>query len=390
MLAVTPILAAEWVIEADEDAPSDAREFIDEQFMEKRQPLLQPALLHGYVDFGFQPFEKVFEATTEGRVGLRKIKPLIQDHTKIQVDDQTGAFEGFRQGGEALAVEYCLLYSFGVEGTNWGGQPLLENIRETWWDWKQANDGAVRYDRKVAGSHFVVHFPKGVSEDITGQEVDNSEIANTILASLESSGGIAIPRTVAAYVSDLSKDEPAWVIEILSDGGGQQPTFIDRLQYLDVNLIRGLILPERAVLEGKHGTLAEAGEHGDLALTNAELLHEQVTRTTNWYAVDQLLAINWGDEARGTVRLVAAPIQDTKRAFLREVYKHVLTDPSGFLEEFGALDTEALRDALGVPSLDEGDRPDEPEVVPVEGVDANDPDAEIARGVFQAVGEGDE
>ncbi len=385
-LAVAPILSAEWSVEAGEDAPNGAQEFIADQFLEARQPLLRDALLFGYIDYGFQSFEKVFEETDDGRIGIRKFKPLLPDITHLRVDKDTGAFDGVRQGEVILPVEHTLLYSFAVEGTNWGGVPLLENVRKTWTEWEQANAGAVKYDRKVAGSHLVVHYPPGQSTDVNGSTVDNVDIAKRIMDSLEAAGSVAIPQTVASFASDLNRENAGWDISLLQDSGGRQPTFIDRLRYLDSLILRGLILPERIALEGQHGTLAEAGEHADLAMNNAELVHEQVTRTTNWHAVDQLLALNWGDEARGTVKLVASPIQDSKRLFLTEVYKAVLANPSGFLEEFGELDTSSLRESLGVPSLDEGDdRRSDP--IAIEGVDASDPDAATARRVLQVVGE---
>jgi len=378
-------LAAEWSIEAGEDAPDGAQDFIADQFLEARQPLLRDALLFGYIDYGFQSFEKVFEETDDGRIGIRKFKPLLPDITHLRVDQATGAFDGVRQGEVILPVEHTLLYSFAIEGTNWGGVPLLENVRKTWIEWEQANAGAVKYDRKVAGSHLVVHYPPGQSTDVEGAKIDNVVIAQRIMDSLEAAGSVAIPKP-EAVASDLNCENAGWDISMLQDSGGRQPTFIDRLRYLDSLILRGLILPERIALEGQHGTLAEAGEHADLAMTNAELVHEQVTRITNWHAVDQLLAINWGDAARGTVKLIPSPIQDSKRLFLSAVYKAVLANPSGFLEEFGEMDTSSLRHSLGVPSLEEGDdRRSDP--MAIDGVDPNDPDAATARRVLQAVGE---
>lgn len=392
-LSIAPIVAADWSIEKrDDDVPDDWVDFIDDQLMPIREPLVQDAL-EGGVDFGNQPWEKVFGLDRDGLIGLKKLKPLLQDITEILVDKETGAFEGFKQGSITLDLANSLLIPFRVEGTAWHGEPLLENARNAWNDWLESNKGARKYDEKVAGSHFVVHYPDGETEDQSGSKTANHVLAKRILDALEASGSIAIPNNLAAHVANLDDAEPGWVITILEDSGGRQPTFINRLDYLDAQMARAMLIPERSVLQGQHGTQAEAGEHIDLALTHADLTHRHVTRMVNWHLVDQLLAINHGEEARGAVRLVAAPIRDAKLAFLREVYVAFLANPSGFLEEFGAIDTESLKALLGIPiatdveiqnALTAKDAIENGPIQPVEGVDANDPQAATVREIFRA------
>ena len=69
--------------------------------------------------------------------------------------------------------------------------------------------------------------------------------------------------------------------------------------------------------------------------------------------MDQLLVLNFGEAARSSVWLEAAPILDSKREFLRAVYQAVLSNPRGFLEEYGQIDTNAIKDAIGVPKARE-------------------------------------
>lgn len=380
-LSIAPIVAADWSIDKrGDDVPDEWADFIQEQLFPIREPLMQDAL-EGGVDFGNQPWEKIFEPTGDGLIGLRKLKPLLQDITEILVNKDSGAFKGFQQKDVTVPLENSLLIPFRVEGTEWHGQPLLENARNAWNDWHASNTGARKYDEKVAGSHFVVYYPPGESTDQMGNEFANHVLAKQILDSLEASGSIAMPADIAAYVEKLADAQPAWRIEILEDSGGRQPTFGNRLDYLDAQMARAMLVPERSVLQGQHGTQAEAGEHIDLALTHADLTHRYVTRHVNWHLVDQLLSINHGPDARGAVFLVAAPIRDAKLAFLREVYAAFLANPSGFLEEFGLVDTEALKTLLGIPIATDVD--ENRDGLPVEGVDANDPQAATAREIFR-------
>lgn len=358
-LTIAPIVAGEWNVEADSDAPPGAADFIRTQLFPIREPLLQTALEHG-CDYGWSPWEKVFdiEQTAFGqRVVLRKIKPLLVDITEIIVEQQHGNFSGFRQRAQfgaggylELELPYSLLINFRVEGAHHYGTPLLENVRFTYAAWEDANAGAERYDKKVAGDHWVVYYPIG-STPVNGVETDNAQIARDVIATLEASGVVVLPRKVASFVKDLAVETgQAWDVQLKS-ASGQQGNFVSRLDYCDKMFVRGLLTPERTVLEGTFGTKAEAGVHAGLAITQRELEHRHVTRLVNWHLVDQLLALNWGEQARGKVRLVAAPLVDAKLAFYQAVFQAMLSNPLAAGQALERLDAEGLMEAIGLPML---------------------------------------
>jgi len=314
---------------------------------------MESAVLGACVDFGWQGWELVYALTNEGKVGLARAKPLLQDLTTILVD-ASGVRLGYRQtrptdGGRIdLPLDKTLHLAFQVEGTQWHGRPLLENVRVVQEKWEKADKGAALYDQRVAGSHFVIYYPPGKSI-VNGSEKDNGLVARDLLLALEGSGSITVPTTVAQFVDELSKDSLAWKVEVLEDAGGRQPTFVDRLKYLDALKIRALALPERAVIEGEFGTKAEAGEHGDMAILQAQLIDAKVTQAVNEQVVDSLIALNYGSAWVGSVRLAAAPLVDSRIAFLQQLYSLIITNPAGFAEEFGNVDTDSLKDRLGVP-----------------------------------------
>jgi len=379
-LSAAPIISAEWSVEADDDVGDEAVKWISDQFLPIRESLVDSAMFGG-IDFGHAPFEKVFAVDESGRIGIRRFKPLLQDITEI-LTTETGAFAGFRQNKQDVPLANCLLIPFRVEGTDWEGQSLMETVRKIWEKWEAANAGADRYDKKLAGSHFVVGWPDGESFDQNGQLQANYLIAERMLQALESSGSIAFPTQFNAALEGLNQQKPGWDIRILEDSSSRQPGFVERLRYLDSLKVRAMLLPERAVTEGQHGTLAESGAQIDFALTHCDLMHRHITRLINWHAVDQLLALNWGEAARGKVRLVAAPIVDAKLLFLREVYRLVLANPSGFLGELGMIDTDALKDALGVPKAQEVAQPD---VEPPVAADVSGPLAATVRRMMRTL-----
>lgn len=358
-LVKAAILAGSWNVDQDDDIEekhgNEIKDFIRDQFEPIREHIIETAL-DGGGDFGWAPFELVFDQDN-GKTILGKAKALLQDLTVILVDVKTGAFEGFRQTPSGSNVDildkYALNIPFRVEGSNWYGAGLLESIRETYNQWREAQAGAERYDAKVAGAHWVVYFPIGTSPDEDDEEKDNAEIAEDILDALESSGSVTVPVKVSAFAEKLSKDNMAWRIELLEDKGGRQPTFVDRLKYLDALLVRGWMMPERAILEGEFGTKAEAGVHGDVAVMNVTLWDRQIATAVNRGPVDTLLEQNWGAELRGKVYLVPAPLVDAQLAFLRDLYKLIMTNAATVLDEMPTINTDQLKEHLGVPKSEE-------------------------------------
>ena len=162
-------------------------------------------------------------------------------------------------------------------------------------------------------------------------------------------------------MQQLGTNDPGWLIELKATGTQEQAGFVDRLNYLDKLLCRGLLLPERSVLEGTHGTKEEAETHLDAAMVTKDLEHRYCTAELNRQAVDEVLVLNFGPEAKGQVELEAAPIVDSKREFFKDLYMQVLANPQAAVAEFNKMDFDAIRDALGIPKAKETDKPNIPE-----------------------------
>lgn len=360
-MLISCIQAGSWSIEADDDISDDIKEFMEHVFL-LREDFLYNAIAFGKVDFGWMGFEKIWKVEND-RYMIEYLKPLLHDYTHILVTKH-GRFNGYKQknvgmgvlvstitsGGPIneveLKVEKCLHVAFGVEAGNYYGTPLLENVRQTCDDWDDCNDGAKRYDLKLAGSHWVVKYPPGTGLNSAGETVNNSELANTILTAVESSGSIAMPQTSITTVQEILNDSQAdafsWSVELIGDKGqGKQESFSKRLKYLDIQKVRGLLMPERSLLEGEHGTKAEAGEHIGLMLTNMQEIDKAITRTVNSQLINQLVKLNFGKELVGKVRLISTPLVDTQLKFLQELYIE---------QKDNDINLQAVRDKLDVPT----------------------------------------
>ena len=336
---MAPTLAASWGIDADKGVPQEWKDFIERTFFPLRDEFMAYTLYHGDVDFGHVCFEKVFEGR-DGYLKPVRLKPLLHDITEICIG-RRGNFIGIRQVGQDLGLENAMHVGFRVEGSYLYGIPLLENARETYNWWLDCNEGARRYDRKIAGAHIIVEYPDGWSYDRQGNKKPNRDLAREILDRLESAGGVAVPRDMAPFINQLNIESPGWKIWILDAGTSQQVGFVDRLGFLDKLLCRAFHIPERAVLEGQHGTLAEAESHMDVVFTIQDIVHRRITQAVNTQAVDQVLRLNFGPEAEGKVRLVASPIVDEKKALFVQVYQSMLGSPLG-QQELAVLDTASM------------------------------------------------
>lgn len=386
-LSISPILAGEWSVERKDEFASDGMvKMIQDWVIPLRDDLVGTAMLGG-VDFGWQGFEKVFNVV-DGALVVTKVKPLLQDITTILVRADTGLFAGFKQttprGVVVLPLDNSLIIPFRMEGTQYHGQSLMEVARVVQGQWVESNKAAGRYDQKIAGANFVVYYPVGSSEGANEVEQNNADLAKEVLAALESTGSVLVPIDLAEYVEDLNKqrvDGFGWRIELLSDKAPKQGSFVARLKYLDVQKVRALGMPERMVLEGTFGTKAEAGVHTNLALTQMDLLHSHITKLVNWHLVDQMLALNFGEQWRGAVKLTASPLVDAKLVFLQELYAAIVKNPAGFQAEFPSIDLDSVREQLGVPAIED----------PIDAEDNNDDlldmvpkesDAELAASAY--------
>lgn len=351
--------SANWAIEEDADAPDGSKDVL-QHLIDFKNIFLSTAL-PGLNDWGWAPYEKVFEWDNDNhRTKLKKLKPLLQDYTRIMVTTQHGKFAGFKQFNKFLGTANSLLLNQQVEGTYLYGESTMTSIEPAYDRWLITDASNVTYDKKISGAHWVVHYPPGFSTLPGGVQKDNFIIAHELLKCLEGSGSVAVPNTVKQGVSDLNKisGENAWQIECVS-ADGSQGSFAQRMTYLDALMVRGGGFPERSILEGQYGTKAEAGEHADFAIMLLDFDNKCIADTLNWHLCNQLLRINLGMRAENKARIKVAPIADDKKDFLKQVMTLLLQNPLTSSQQASKIDMHAVRELLEIPMTDKTDEQDE-------------------------------
>ena len=122
------------------------------------------------------------------------------------------------------------------------------------------------------------------------------------------------------------------------------------MQHLETLMVRGIGLPERSLLEGKHGTKADAAVHADVALTSAIDRSDYILSMLNEGPIDAGLVLNYGPEQKGKVRLISEPIGETEKTFLREIFKLLINGADSALLALEGVDMAGLQEVCGVPS----------------------------------------
>lgn len=363
-ISVAPIVAGSWSVE-EKEAPEGAADFIEDLFLTKRTQIIE-RIVKGEIDFGHQTFENVFGINDDGQVTLVKLKPLLQDITRMLIDgfgNHIGVEQGMGVGGSNQVARVQLFgdkmshFAIDVEGVNYYGESRLQNARVLYDEWVSSKDGMNRYANKVAGANWVVRYPPGSTPMLNGTDKSNFELAELILANLESSGGTVVPQLVTDFLKDLganAQDQIGWKIELISDSSTKLASWIPSLEYWDSLMARAMLWPERAFQEGRFGTKAEAGQHKDLGTITLDNHHQEITDGVNRQLVNRLLSVNYGPDAVDSVWLGASPLVDEKIEFVRELYKLLLeASPTVVALELSKIDLDAMRQTLGIPVRDD-------------------------------------
>lgn len=355
LAVLAPMIHTPWMYKIRKNGSKEMAEFLEETFEPLRDLWLTSAVLHT-LDYGWQPYEVIFKPE-DGYIYVDEFKELLHDYTTILVYLNNGRFAGYLNEpygyteGQIIKEEYCLHTNFETEGTDWYGNSVYESLLSTINAWNNIARTAERYDRKIAGATWVVYYPVGKTV-YRGVEQDNHSIALSILTSLEASGAIAVPDDIQVWLDDTMDREikGSWRVDLVTATNSSDPGFINRQKYLDALKMRAFGLTERSLLEGSHGTKAEADVHGDVSLSIVDSRHRVLTAKLNLTIVPRLLALNFGKKYAYSAYIKPAPLVDTQFKTIKEIYSRIISDGDVLAAEVENIDMRSIRDELGIPT----------------------------------------
>jgi hypothetical protein len=330
-------------------------DFISEQILPQRLTILRHSL-PGALQMGWQGFERVYDIQRGGPQGrplytLKKLKPLLHEITQILVDRQ-GNYAGLLAEGElgVLLPNKSWIVSNEVEAGNLYGMSRHEGSFDPWIDSQYSRVRRAMLAMKLSGIVPVIKYRPGKSPAVGGKllmddgqtpAMDNEEIAVKILNSLFGGKGVVVPTT--EYTDEALQSNPklaestSWSIEFMDAGNYSTAMagMIAESEYTDKNKVRGWRWPERAVLEATTaGSRADSQSHTSSISLDLELLDndqaDQITQGQPTHnvpgVVDELLALNFGEQARGTVKIVPAPLSDPKVELYTKMIEAVMAN----------------------------------------------------------------
>ena len=150
------------------------------------------------------------------------------------------------------------------------GYPRLGYAYPYWWSYWFRWAIADRAFERKGDPAILVRHPEGDLDLGDGQVISNAEYALLIGDRLRAGAAIAMPSTPYMGLDDKPSSLPEWSIEFLK-GGVELDPFDNSFDYLDVQKLRAIFVPEQALIEGGGGTSSRnvAKEMGD-AMVNAQ------------------------------------------------------------------------------------------------------------------------
>jgi len=346
-LSSSPIIRSSWSVSAP-DASDETWELITE-LMKLRQTYVTDAI-NGMYSFGYQGFEQFLDADLK-----LVLKPLLSESVSIVVDDN-GTYMGIQISGLYstqpipkdifIPKESAAFLGLNVEPGYYYGVPPTEICREAYDAYVTTEEGAQRYDLKVAGSNRLIKVPNpsgtGIGPD--GAEATNFELAEDLDVALDGGGSAIVANNGLEIPGMPNTAGTNWEIEYVGDPVQRQASFIQRLKALDSALVRSFTLPERTILESSGGgTLAESVEHRNVSLDYMEMQSDYITEQFETQIAKPYIELMISKEEADKVNFIAAPISNSDKIYKQQVALELIK------QNPGSIDLNALLEEVSIP-----------------------------------------
>lgn len=360
----------------------------------------------GALDFGFQSIVKRFEQddptwtyidSTDPEAGKKPAwdtgvkavlwKPFttLSPYYSWPAWTEDGEFNGiyynknnpFPQGAQIFKIERppdvpldWALWATNEKDSVFGslyGYPRSGYAYRYWWSYWYRFALSDRAFERFADPALIVYHPLGEGLDASGQEIDIRSAALDVGEQARSGATVAMPSTVVTSLDERTTNVREWEIRPM-EANVNFAAFTETFEYLDVQKLRSIMVPEQALVEGKGGTSSRnvAATFGDFFVESQSVLKAEIDDVINRWMIPQLVEVNFGPEAPDatlvstgfdprdveTMRVVAQVIGKADPSKLqvdeRELMRNLgvpLKDPDKVAEELKQAAEQAKQDA---------------------------------------------
>jgi hypothetical protein len=316
-------------------------------------------LLHDFFvrgrDFGWQSGEIIWEIR-DSMTWLTRMKPLLVDITEC-LRDEKGNFSGVinfvpdailnpDKHVVRLAAPYrAWKYTYDAEAGYLYGRSWLENLRMTVWrDWLSCDQQLERLGAKITGIQLILTSPSGTFP--TGKVDSNGKpefleyrkvCEHLIRALANGSPGAWLPSlniptdpkgniNTAKIIAELATK--AAVTPTLLNHGSTTPAIegiLKRMMHAEDLMFEGSLRSPRSGGRGQGGK-SDTEELNEVGASIAQLEDQGFARQCQ-PLVDAILVLNFGEEARGKIRIQPPSIVDNKRGYMKAMILAAMNDP---------------------------------------------------------------
>lgn len=377
-ITTAPVLASPRTIEIVGD-PKNAG--LAKELKEKAMLDCLPAINEAFgpalecVHFGNWLQETIWDRS-DGRTVPREFRSILPGEAVI-FRDQYKEFSGYQIGSEFRDARYALHVIHNKHINSIWGESRLDWCREEWWRVLRSKDNADATERKASMRQLKLGIPQGTSFiDNDGKQVFPEAFGQKIQNAAVEGRCIVYPITPFTQADIKSKPElwdiPAVKIELIDWGdiGPSLMAHLKRCDFEDIRIMRAMRRPEREAMEGSHGTKAEAGTHGQIGVTDSELLADMVLKQFDQQVLDRWAVTNFPDATPGMIRVKQAPLSDPQQVFLQDAAKLLMSGAAPDEEFEAQIDRRKLGERVEIPMLSEEEAATNLAVIQKEKADA--------------------
>ncbi len=266
-------------------------------------------------------------------------------------DSLMGAFQGNSGRPADVPLDWAL-WATNEKDSEFGslyGYPRTGYAYRYWWSYWYKFGLSDRAFEKWGDPPFVVFHPSdsGV-EDEDGNAIDFGDEALAVAEQLRSGANVAMPSSVIrGYAEDRPTNVREWdfkQVESTTNFAALNESF----EYLDVQKLRSIMVPEQSLVEGKGGSSSRnvAAEFGDVFAKSQAVVMEEIDDHINRFLIPQLLEANFGTGG-AACRKVTTGFDPQDVETMRNIVQGVVNSKG----ELPEANMQEILKTLGVPQL---------------------------------------
>jgi hypothetical protein len=337
-----PIISLPWRIECDNPKIEKTVEWMLNKIWKK---LIKTSLMA--VDYGFASHEKVWERKNvkiskidkdeketifyQGDlVYFKKIKPHHPESIKMRFDDKQNLIEIIQEGSLSeeitLPIRKCFLFTNDEEYGNPFGVSRLKNAYTVWYYQSLLIQFMMQYFERRGIPPTVATAPPGRSQDSSGTEIDNLELALRAATSLISSSVAVLP-----YQQSKDGRENTWKLEAFKDDA-RAVMFVEALSHLEAKCLRALYIPEGLISSTEKGGSGSNSVSADLFLMAQKSLMTDLEDAVNEQIIKPFVEANFSEKEIHDANIKLDQLSFERKITIKEIFVEMLRNVDSMIQ----------------------------------------------------------